>query len=164
MEKIYGTKERQDGIMRTGRSKWTLFYGFGKDDDASESGWEYRHTFNHKPTLSEVKDLILSAINSETDQKIISGLAWQGMPVWLSTENQFNYKAAFDLAVQTNGESLPVKFKFGTDDNPIYYTFSTLEELKDFYITSLTHVQTVLDEGWQEKDNLDFSIFDLADE
>ncbi|EOA56536.1 hypothetical protein [Phocaeicola massiliensis] len=48
MEKIYGTKKRQDCLVRTGRSKWILFYGFGKDDENSENGWEYRHTFDHK--------------------------------------------------------------------------------------------------------------------
>ena len=40
------------------------------------------------------------------------------MPVWLSSENQFNYKAAYDLAVQTGGATLPVTFKFGTDEVP----------------------------------------------
>ena len=61
MEKIYGTKQRQDCLVRTGRSKWILFFGFWKDDEKSESGWEYRHTFNRKPTLSEVKEIVVSA-------------------------------------------------------------------------------------------------------
>ena len=39
---------------------------------------------------------------------------------------------AYDLAVQTNGVSLPVTFKFGDNDNPVYYKFTTLEELTDF--------------------------------
>ena len=81
------------------------------------------------------------------------------MPIWLSTENQFNYKAAYDLAVQTGGQSLPVKFKFGTDEQPVYHTFTTLEVLQEFYMTSLAFVQQVLDDGWQEKDNLDLSVF-----
>ena len=37
MEKIYGTKQRQDCLVRTGRSKWILFFGFWKDDEKSES-------------------------------------------------------------------------------------------------------------------------------
>lgn len=81
------------------------------------------------------------------------------MPIWLSTENQFNYKAAYDLAVQTNGASLPVKFKFGTDEAPIYHTFNELEELQEFYMSSIAFVQQVLDDGWNEKDNLDLSVF-----
>ena len=28
--------------------------------------------------------------------------------------------------------SLPVTFKFGDNDNPVYYKFTTLEELTDF--------------------------------
>ena len=41
--------------------------------------------------------------NKQTDEKILSGFVWKGMKVWLSAENQFNYKAAFDLAMQTAG-------------------------------------------------------------
>lgn len=162
MEKIYGTKQRQDGLMRIGCSKWILFYGFGKDDEASESGWEYRYTFDHKPSLSEVKALVISSINAATDEKIKKGFVWRGEPVWLSTENQFNYKAAYDLAVQTGGASLPVKFKFGTDDTPIYHTFDSIDELRDFYVQALAFVQQMLDDGWKEKDNVDWEKFKLS--
>lgn len=62
--------------MRIGRSKWILFFGFWKDDEKSESGWEYRHTFNRKPTLSEVKEIVVSAINKTTEEKIINGFVW----------------------------------------------------------------------------------------
>ena len=41
--------------------------------------------------------------NDERDEKIVSGFVWRDMQVWLSSENQFNYKAAYDLAVQTKG-------------------------------------------------------------
>ena len=74
------------------------------------------------------------------------------MPIWLSSENQFNYKAAYDLAVQTAGATLPVKFKFGTDDVPCYHTFQTVEELTDFYIQSIRYIQEKLDECWTQKD------------
>lgn len=93
MEKIYGTKERQDCLMRVGQSKWILFYGFGKDDEASDTGWEFRHTFDHKPRLSEIKELVISAINSLTNDKIVNGFAWNNQPVYLSVENQLNYAA-----------------------------------------------------------------------
>ena len=71
-------------------------------------------TFNYRPSLKEIQDIIYTWYNKQTDQAILNGFRWKGMPVWLSTENQFNYKAAYDLAVQTSGLSLPVKFKFGT--------------------------------------------------
>ncbi len=83
------------------------------------------------------------------------------MPVWLSSENQFNYKAAFDLATQTAGANLPVRFKFGTDDEPQYYIFSNLEDLTDFYTKALKYVDSILNEGWEEKDSIDWSVYDI---
>ena len=91
------------------------------------------------------------------DNEIYSGFVWNGYSVWLSTENQFNYKAAYDLAVQTGGSSLPVTFKFGSDDNPQYYKFNTVEELSDFYTKSVGYIQDVLQRGWARKDGFDFS-------
>ena len=156
MEKIYGYTERMDQLLKIGRNRWELVYGFGTDGVTS---WTYRQRFTRKPTQEEIKDIIVAQINRNVDEKILSGLVWRGMPIWLSTENQFNYKAAYDLAVQTDGASLPVKFKFGTDDAPIYHTFTSLEEFRDFFLTSINFVQRTLDEGWQEKDNLDMSLF-----
>ena len=157
MDKRYGAQQRNDCLIKIGRNKWELVYGFDTD---GVSGWTYRERFNHKPTIEEIKDTIITQINRNVDEKILCGLVWKNMPIWLSTENQFNYKAAYDLAVQTNGESLPVKFKFGTNETPVYHTFNNLEELQEFYITSITFVQQVLNDGWNEKDNLDLSVFD----
>lgn len=156
MEKRYGATERNDRLMQIGRSKWELIYGFGTD---GVSGWTWRERFSRKPTMDEIKDIIVKQINANTDEKILSGLIWKDMPIWLSAENQFNYKAAYDLAVQTGGASLPVTFKFGTDASPIYYTFETLEDFNDFYTTSLTFIQTTLAECWREKDSVNWDAF-----
>lgn len=156
MEKRYGATERHDRLMKIGRNKWELIYGYGTD---GVSGWTYRERFTRKPTQDEIKEIIIAQINRNVEEKILCGLVWKDMPIWLSTENQFNYKAAYDLAVQTGGQSLPVKFKFGTDEQPMYHTFTTLDDLQEFHMTSLAFVQQVLDEGWQEKDNLDLSVF-----
>lgn len=158
MEKRYGATERNDRLMKIGRNKWELIYGYDTD---GISGWTYRERFTRKPTMDEIKEIITAQINRNVEEKILCGLVWRDMPIWLSTENQFNYKAAYDLAVQTNGLSLPVKFKFGTDEQPVYHTFNEIDELREFYVTSLEHVQNVLEEGWQEKESLDLSVFTL---
>ncbi|MFR9542878.1 MAG: hypothetical protein SNH27_12580, partial [Rikenellaceae bacterium] len=90
----------------------------------------------------------------------LSGMEYDGALVWLSTENQFNYKAAYDMAVQTDGQSLPVTFKFGSDEEPIYKEFATLEELSDFYTTCLNYVQTAIKEGWNKKDSFDVTLYE----
>ena len=82
-------------------------------------------------------------INARTDEKIISGLVWTtrpggAIPVWLSTENQFNFKSAYDLAVQ---KVLPVTFKMGERDPSI----TPLRRWKDadFYLAA-AHINTSL--------------------
>lgn len=69
------------------------------------------------------------------------------------------YKAAYDLAVQTGGETLPVTFKFGSDEQPEYYTFSRLDELKDFYTEAVRYIQKVLAEGWEKKDKFNLELY-----
>lgn len=130
---------------------------------SGESGKTYRYSakeFPYKPTLEEVKEVILDSINAEIDERILSGFEWNNMMVWLSTENQFNYKAAFDLAMMSEGSNLPVTFKFGTTEDPVYHTFSTLSELQDFYTKAMTYINTCLSEGWQFKDAFDWSVYE----
>lgn len=150
MEKINGAKGRQDGLYLIGRNKYQLIYGYGEDENGI--GWNWRQTFHYKPTHSEIEEIIKKTINSETDEKILSGFIWKEMPIWLSQENQFNYKTAYDLAIQRGDKALPVKFKFGTDENPIYYTFDNIEDLTDFYLSLTLYVTKVLNDGWDEKD------------
>lgn len=116
----------------------------------------------HKPTILEVKDVVLRGYNTMIDNAILSGFKWKDMSVWLTTENQFNYKAAYDLAFQTNGASLPTVFKFGTTEEPVYYKFDNLEELTDFYTKALTYINEQLAIGWYKKDSIDWSVYEEA--
>lgn len=115
----------------------------------------------HKPTMQEIRSIIFEWINTQTDEKILSGFEWNGMPVWLSTENQFNYKAAYDLAVQTGGANLPTVFKFGDNDNPQYHKFETVEELTDFYMKAMTYINEQLAIGWTKKDTIDWEQYNI---
>lgn len=159
MEKIYGTKQRQDCLVHTGRSKWMLFYGFGKDEEASENGWEYRHTFDHKPTLSEVKELIILAINTTTQEKIVNGFIWKEKPIYLSTENQLNF-AAIERSANI---PFPLTLKINEQEGgtPIYHIFKDAEEFTAFYnAVSLYLIETV-QAGWREKDSIDWTVFNV---
>jgi len=162
MEKIYGTSVRQDGLYKIGRNKWELIYGFGKDKEEDETGWNWRQLFTSKPTDDEIKEILTEQINAEIDRKILTGFAWNGKPVWLSTENQFNYKAAYDMAEMTEGASLPVTFKLGenVDKSPVYHTFAELDDFRDFYKKAMAHVIATLNEGWREKDSILVHVWD----
>ena len=139
------------------KDKWRIRWDVQEKENGSASYME--EEFGHKPTDEEIRTLVMSWYNSQTDAAILSGFAYNGAPVWLSTENQYNYKAAYDLAVQTAGATLPVVFKFGTDTEPVYREFATLEDLTDFYTKAMQHIQNTLADGWKKKDVFDLSLY-----
>lgn len=155
MEKVYGATERHDILVRFGSGRSVLIFGYGEEDGM---GYDYRHTFDHYPTKEELMAVINEQVNADTDEKILNGYIWDGKHVYLSTENQFNFKAAYDLAAMSGGSILPIKFKLGEDSegNPVYHTFSTLEEFTSFYTGAIAFVQTTLNEGWIVKDSVDY--------
>lgn len=136
MRRVYGSmKTPKVECINKRLGKWRVRYDYKEETDQNIGGTYVTFVeteFAHKPTIEEVKSFVLGIENQMTNDAIISGFRWKDMPVWLSSENQFNYKAVYDLAVQTNGASLPVTFKFGDNDNPVYHKFTTLEELTDF--------------------------------
>lgn len=163
MKRIKGTDgvelvECVNPITNKWRVRWDVQANAGTDEKGEqETGVNYmEEEFSCKPTFPEIKELITGWFNRSIDGKILSGFVWNGYSVWLSTENQFNYKAAYDLAVQTNGATLPVTFKFGSVETPVYHEFKALDELTDFYTKSVAFVQDTLKEGWVKKDAFNF--------
>lgn len=150
--------------------RWKLHFGlepyYEVDEDGNKTetnlGTWTEMWLSGKPSIEQVKGIILNSMNKDIDQKILSGFIWKDMSVWLSSENQFNYKAAYDLAVMSQGQSLPVTFKFGSTDSPVYYTFESLEDISDFYVSAMTYINTCLAEGWKKKDSIDWSVYEKA--
>ena len=142
------------------KNKWRVRWDVKTNEDGSASYME--EELDHKPNAEEVRSLVSEWYNAETDERILSGFEYEGQPVWLSSENQFNYKAAYDLAVQTDGQNLPVTFKFGTADAPSYRTFETVDELQNFYMKVMKHIQDALSEGWKKKDALDLALYNAG--
>ena len=140
------------------RNKWRVRWDVQEHEDGSADYMEAE--FAHKPTDEEIKAAVIGWYNQQTDQTILSGFEYEGDPVWLSSENQFNYKAAYDLAVQTGGASLPVTLKLGTLEEPEYVTFEDVETFSAFYIGAIKFIQKVLEEGWNEKDKVDWTKFE----
>ena len=170
MLRITYLKSKYVPLSKMASGRWKIHFGFEPYYEVDEEGNKTETQLGtwtealvpFKPSLEQLKKLILDAINKEVDEKILSGFVWKDMPVWLSTENQFNYKAAYDLAVMSSGQSLPVMFKFGTTENPVYYHFSTLEDISDFYVSAMAYINTTLAEGWQKKDAIDWSVYEEA--
>ena len=146
------------------------------DETGKEIGVTFIETeFPYKPSIDEVKEFVYSVKNAQIDEKILTGFKWNGNIVWLSTENQFNYFGAFVIACLAavfgwlgkpffdEGFSMfPVVFKLGTNEEPHYETFNTMEELKVFCVGVFQHVWATLRTGWSEKAAIDFTPYEEA--
>lgn len=154
--KVYGAESRQDRLIGISAKNHLLIYGYGTDDG---QGYAWRKYYDHKPTEDELKADIETLVNGLVDKRILGGFAWNGKPVYLSTENQMNFKAAYDLAVQTSGATLPMKMKLGedTDGTAVYHTFDDVATFTDFYTQAVAYIQACLNEGWAEKDSVDYT-------
>lgn len=162
-------KKADFALIRTEGTQIIIGYGLTKVGNLYE--WQeiiLPKTQTNALTLDIVKAAIIGDINARTDEKIISGFAWtpaaggDAIPVWLSTENQFNFKSAYDLAVQKQGATLPVTFKMGEqeDGTPVYHTFETMADADDFYLQAVAHINATLAAGWQEKDGIDWAPYE----
>lgn len=143
--------------------RWDIKPNTGVDEQGvANTGTNYEEVeLLYKPTLPDIKKVVLAWYNEQIDKNIRSGFTYKDIPVWLSTENQFNYKAAYDLAVQTAGSSLPITFKFGAEGNPVYIEFVSLEGISDFYIAAMNYVNSTLENGWKLKDSINWSIYEV---
>lgn len=135
------------------RNKWRVRWDV---HEKSNGAADYMETeFDHRPNDEEIKETVIDWYNNQTDRAILSGFSYEDNTVWLSTENQFNYKAAYDLARQSDGATLPVKFKFGSEEKPVYRVFENMEDLTDFYTKAMRYILETLDAGWKKKDAFD---------
>lgn len=115
----------------------------------TENGAEWmEHDFDHRPTADEIKALFVGLVNERVQQSILTGFTYGDKPVWLSEENQLNFRSA---------PTVPVRFKLGEniDGTPVYHTFTTQKELTAFNKAVADHIAACLNEGWNEKDAFD---------
>lgn len=136
------------------------------EPDGEHATWHEVYFYKKRdgiPGVEKIREAITEDINQRTAQRILTGLTWNGKPVYMSLENQFDWKNAYDRAVQTDGGNLPVKFKLGEDEegNAIYHTFTSMNAFSDFQQTCQQHVQTCLHDGWTLKDSIDWQLYAL---
>lgn len=142
MNKIYGIKSDYV-LVRQDRSRIIASFGLTSEPDGEHYTW-YECYWYKKPhpivTIDDIKEAFISGINEEAKTNIIETFKWNNKSVWLNETNQLNYKTAYDLAVQTNGENLPYTIKVGDEYNPEYITFENVYQFKEFYTAMVEHI------------------------
>ena len=147
------------------QSRVVISYGLKELGDGKAEWFEVVFYKKHgKPNLEAVKKAVIADIDAQTDEKILNGYpftpdgAEEPIIVWLSKENQTNFSEAHRLQI------VPVKFKLNetADKQPIYHTFETFEELDRFYKGGVQYINQCLNEGWAEKDSIDWTPYEQA--
>lgn len=139
------------------RNKWRVRWDVVADEEGGATFME--EEFDHKPTDDEIKVLISGWIDEQTREKILSGFLFEGSIVWLSIENQTNYERDYHKAHLGLGGALPVTFKFGSDEEPVYRRFDTLADLEVFYQGFTNHIKQTQLDGWNAKDAIDLELY-----
>lgn len=160
MEKKNG-KLSDFALMRTEGTQIIIGYGLKKITGTKLYEWYEIYVPKsqiNQLSFQDVKDAIIADIDVRTDTKILNSYQFtpdgeeEPIIVWLSKESQTNFSEAHRLQI------VPVKFKLNEDEdkNPIYHTFETFEELNRFYIGGVQYINQCLNEGWAEKDGIDW--------
>ena len=159
--KYYGKKAEFIPI-REDRTRIIVSYGMESVNDTHCTWYEvyFQKSEVPMPSKEQIKSAIIEDIDAHTDEKILSGFVWNGTNVWLSAENQRNFSEA-DRKAESNPDILPIMFKIGEDGgkNPVYHVFETFEELDGFYMQAFAYIQQCLNEGWRQKDSIDWSLY-----
>lgn len=138
------------------RNRWRVRWDVITDEEGNTSFMEEELT--HRPSGDEIKSIISGWISENTREKIISGFQYEGVPVWLSQENQANYQRTY-LKATLCQDTLPVTFKFGTDDEPVYRSFESLAELEAFFRAFSDFISQTQQEGWDARDSIDLGLY-----
>lgn len=156
--------------------RWLMAYDLseealpeGAPEDAPKP-YSYRtHLFDHQPTHEEVCDLLYGAINDACDEAILRGGKYTTLeetprtcPLYLNQQNQFNWKAIYDMAKHSGGANLPAILKLGiTDEDAYYYTITTMRQLEHFILSVFKYIETTLASCWSAKQSLDLTPYTL---
>jgi hypothetical protein len=162
MEKIFGTTVRQDGLQRIGRNTWLLFFSLYETEDGGT--YEYRHTFNRRPTLDEIKEIINAQLSADADERKRNGFKWQGVPVRYDEEAERNITGLSVKIPRLGAAMFPLKFKLGDypDGTPAFYEFADAEEFESFTDALMLFSQECYNKLWTEKSAIDWTKFEAG--
>lgn len=186
MNRVSSADKNDFSLLKEDESRIVIGYGLTRNGNM----WEWYEVYVYKIDgqingFYDIKNLITNDINSRVDENILNGYQWKVLHgddegkvinVWLSAENQTNFKAKHDAALQyPQLMSWPMKYKIGeydeehedeesglitTESRPVYEYFQNIEELARFYLGGMQYIQSCYEAGWAEKDNFDWTPYE----
>lgn len=126
----------------------------------NDTHYLFNKEYKGKPTLETVSNDVLKELNNECEKEIREGFKYNEYSVWLSLENQQNYKMLFDYLMKGGTEQTKVKL-YDTNGNGVYKEFEDIDEYKPFYFLIIEHINKILYKYWTIKDNIEWSEYGI---
>lgn len=137
----------------------SAFVKTGKKVKTGNATWLSIH-LNNKPSVRLIKHKIKEAMQHYIESKILNGFVWKGYNVWLSKENQQNYANWYNFC-KNSYSILPLTAKFMKNGKTIYYEFTTIEELENFYGSMIKFINESLNKYRKALDTIDYKNYVL---
>lgn len=135
------------------------------DETKIVNGYKYQHFFvSGKDSIELIKSTINNYYNEICSEEILKGFKIASDTVWLSSENQMNYKIYYDFALVNNQNKLefkPIKIKIGDETESKYHTFESFEEYQKFVFDYTEHIQNTISKYWKIKDAIDWELYSI---
>ena len=160
MNTINGSLSKFKPLAYNDKSKKYIVSWGLKNIGGDNYKWNYE-IFKFKPSLDTIQKTIFDYINKQTKYCIENKFRWNDMSINLSIENQIDYKLLLDTTILLDGSNLPEKVKFKVNNENIYYSFETIEDMKDFIITMNNHIRACLEIGNKAKEAINLNDYIL---
>lgn len=135
------------------------------DETKIDNGYKYQHFFvSGTDDIEVIKSTINNYYNELCSDEILKGFKIDSDIVWLSQENQMNYKIYYDFALvnnQNGQEFKPIKIKIGDETESKYHTFESFEEYQKFVFDYTEHIQNTISKYWELKDSIDWTKYKI---
>ena len=165
MEKRYGASGPQDGLYKIGRNKWDVFYGFGKDAEDADHGYNWYQRFTRRPSIEELKAIIIGQIEAHYAAMMLAGFEWNGMRVEYTEERKNDFTGLL-VGLQGGILQLPLTLNLGkgADGSPQLYTFSDAAEIGAVAGLLAAHKSSIAAAEWAAKMNVDWGLYETEQE
>ena len=115
------------------RGIWRITWDYQETETAEGVQRSYmEETFDHLPALAEIKAVINEWYNRKITDTIESGYVWNGLKVWLSMENQMNYKRRTILPCRQAGKTFLLLSSSGKKTTRRFTSLQVCSNYKSF--------------------------------
>ncbi|MDM1523852.1 hypothetical protein HX088_11300 [Empedobacter sp. 225-1] len=130
------------------------------DETKIDNGYKYQQFLVvGDKAIETIKTTINNYYNEKCSDEILKGFKLDSDIVWLSSENQINYKIYYDFALfnhQNDLEFKPIKIKIGDETNTKYHTFESFNDFQKFVFDYTEHIQNTISKYWDLKDSIEW--------